>query len=130
MRIVLTQLVAIDVLHEWRILFGIANGLVGIGASASLLHGTLKNIKSTTKVYLVMVIVLLLLLLISICMGISTLYSDTLKILYQTDSCGADCEKTVMYINIMLTFDSIDLVAYTYFWICANSFLHELHRST
>lgn len=123
-----TYFVPIDDLHNWRTIACIANGLVGIAAAATLLQGALKNNKMTTNIYLYMASILVLLLFISMCLGISTLSGDTLKNLYKKEKCNEDCDKTVTFTIIVLTFDIIDFVCYAYFWICANSFLQELEQ--
>ena len=48
-------IVPIDYLHPWRAIISILNGLIGMGASASLLHGAIKYNKMSTLIYIVIV---------------------------------------------------------------------------
>ena len=117
-------------LHPWRSVVSIVNGFVGIGASICLLHGAIKNNRTTTKIYLCMVIVLIALLFIAATFGIVTIFSEKWRTYYTTDACYKDtsCLKIVIWTIYSLALDIIDLCAYIYFWVCAYSFARELKQ--
>ena len=119
--------------HPWRSVVSIANGILGIVASTCLLHGAMRNNRTTTKVYLFMVIVLIAFLCIAVTFGIVTICSEKWRTYYTTDGCHndtdyTDCPKIVIWTIYSLALDTIDLCAYIYFWVCAYSFSHELKQ--
>ena len=124
-------IIPIDYLHPWRAIISISNGVIGMGASASLLHGSIRNNKTTTRVYIVMLLVLIPLLFISTCFGMITVESDKWRDYYTTDTCQNDnhCLKIVIWTIYALALDIIDFCAYIYFWICAYSYLHKLKQT-
>ena len=119
----------VDDFNTLHIAVCLTNGLVGIAAAATLLHGAFEGNKKTIKIYLFIAALMILLIFISMCIGIVTLHGSKLRHLYQSHSCDYDCQWTVSVSIYVLVFDVIDLICYLYFWICARSFYYELHEN-
>ena len=116
----------VDDLTTAHIAVCLANGILGIVAASTILHGAFGNCRKTVLIYLILVPFLIILIFASMLIGTTTLSGETLQNVKRHHACDENCKWTVSVTTYVVVFDAIDFLCYIYFWICARSYYYEL----
>ena len=125
-------IVPIAMFDPWRAIIAFSNGVVGITAGVLILVGVIKDRIGFMKLYLSTLVILIVLLLVSVILSIVTVNNSIWRTHYNTAECGKDkiCMKTVIWTSYAFSLDVIDVIAYMYFFFCANSYLQKTKNKT